>query len=155
MKFLAALALLTAVSATPIIDAAVDAAAPEEAELERRCFGSWQPIGCYSTGSTGQFASTTSTQSGGGAWTWCTTWCSINAPAATYANLNSQVTPYGISSVCDCGTGPSTGTSYNPAYQCTNPCAHSPYTVAQCQDGSCNCGGPRAYTVFQKVQICK
>ncbi|KAF3934802.1 hypothetical protein ABW20_dc0109981 [Dactylellina cionopaga] len=151
MKFLTILAILTAVSAAPALEAKVEEVS---AKLEKRCYYTWQHAGCFSVGSAGQIAHTTSFASGGGSWTWCTSWCNNNAPGATWANINSQNYNGQASSTCDCGTGPSIGTQYNPASSCYNPCAYSSLTVSQCWDGTCWCGGPRAYTLFQKVQVC-
>lgn len=155
MKFLATISLLlTAVAAAP---APEPEAAPAAAEVEKRqtCYPSWTHVGCFPNGPSGMGASTTSYLSGGGSPSWCTTWCQNNAPSATWAGINSQNYNGQATSSCYCGTGPSNSVPWeNPGSGCYLPCAYSSKTQAQCADGSCRCGGPRAYSIFQKGQVC-
>ncbi|KAK6544394.1 hypothetical protein TWF694_001090 [Orbilia ellipsospora] len=155
MKFLVTFALLlTAASAAPAAEPEPEAA-PAGLEARQTCYWTWTHIGCFPNGPGGAIASTTSYASGGGSWSWCTSWCQTNAPSSTYAGINSQNYMGTSSSTCVCGTGPSNSVPWAvPASGCYLPCAYSSKTVQQCADGSCQCGGPRAYSIFQKSQVC-
>ncbi|KAF3934329.1 hypothetical protein ABW19_dt0209444 [Dactylella cylindrospora] len=155
MKIFAAFALLFAsVSAAPAAELETNST-PADVERRQTCYWSWAHVGCFPNGPSGVVASTTSYASGGGSYSWCTSWCQNNAPSATYAGINSQNYMGPSSSTCVCGTGPSNSIPWeNPASGCYLPCAYSSKTVQQCADGSCRCGGPRAYSIFQKTQVC-
>ncbi|KAK6360975.1 hypothetical protein TWF730_007090 [Orbilia blumenaviensis] len=121
------------------------------------CFSVWQYVQCSSNGPSSVIASTAAGPGygGGGSPSWCTAYCNTNAPSATYAGIITQQTNGQYTSYCRCGVlSPNSPPIVPDGAACYYPCAYSSKTEAMCRDGTCRCGGPRAYSIYTKVTVC-
>ncbi|KAF3934470.1 hypothetical protein ABW19_dt0202427 [Dactylella cylindrospora] len=146
MKFLVPLALLlAAVSAAPVeVDAEAVPVSDVSVGKRQTCFNYWAYVECSSNGPTGHTGQTSANVSGGGSPSWCTSWCQTNRPGSNWAGITNG-------NICICGTGNANSMPQSAAGSCYSTCQ---YSSKVCTDGSCHCGGPRAYSIFQYTLYC-
>ncbi|KIO33669.1 hypothetical protein M407DRAFT_3942 [Tulasnella calospora MUT 4182] len=122
-------------------------AAPASEIDKRTCYTSWSYLECSYTGTGGGISASGFTLGGGSSGSWCTSYCTTNGPY-TYAAITNG-------NYCSCSNTLGAGAApVSAAGSCYSVCYGSSKTTQQCLDGSCKCGGPRAYSIYQSTQVC-